>query len=67
MNIIKNAYIWMNRNHNTFAVCLVVLCLLTAVIPATAEAVAVFLVAIIAVFAAGDNSKWWLEVKDLFE
>lgn len=38
-----------------------------AVIPATAEAVAVFLVAIIAVFAVGDNGEWWLEVKDLFE
>ena len=38
-----------------------------AVIPATAEAVAVFLVVIISVFAAGDNNKWWLEVKDLFE
>lgn len=63
MNIIKNAYIWMNKNTKIVALCWVALCLPAMFIPG---AIAGLIALAIAVFALGDNSRWWKEVEGFF-
>lgn len=62
MSIIKNAYIWMNRNMKIVALCWVAMCLPAMAIPGT---IAGIIALAIAVFAVGDNSKWWREVEGI--
>lgn len=66
MNIIKRAYVFLNRNMKSFAVCWVGMCLLTGIIPATTPWVVGIVTALIIFFGICDNSKWWREVEGIF-
>lgn len=66
MEIIKRAYVFLNRNMKSFAVCWVGMCLLTGIIPATTPLVVGIVTALIIFFGIGCNSRLWKEVEDLF-